>query len=866
MQITTNTTVRTSNDASTLTKFVTQGSVTTTFTEPVLSRRLADGSWAVQHPATIQSQTPAKTGTTAETLRNGMMVNPLWEGDDNAPNFEEGRQAWDGREGTVDSGGTSNANYSLEASSFPLTLNINGISIKGVSKLDETSDRSGWLSSSAAIYCVEDINALPAGDLASPCPMSWTGRTGLQFEPLNIDNFLSSIQTYDVTNHPSRTPYSTLAATLNRFQGMAAFSTSLSGDGYQAFLMNKTGENGNYGQGIIKIQEQMLLGILGNEWTYAQKREAVIFMASTGIHLLQLGSGDSSYFGKMPRGLGGHMQWQQPYVDIAEKCALGLNTSNLQQKVVSNMLLQAFQWTQPMLNEQEPHTDIFKTGFKTTDYLQRSVVATDTSDSLAHTVSVEWSQTNLRDIKRWQRDSMKVLTATDGSVRTNVRNIGTTQALEPPQEGPLVVPVEDATGFDGKTTYFDTTIPWQLGEFAWQGANITQSFDPRIASRVTYMGNNNRWAGWAIAAVAFGVADTQRLPAIRWTEQQVLGYRKMPTEPFESGWAKEFWAEHYDAIFSASSIGKGQFANVPFPFDNDDWYVVAGLSSAEIDINILSEPYDNEGAIIGVEYEVDSSGSWVSIPNYTGPGTYTISVPLSETSYDIALRAKNAIGYNYVKPDKNSLSGPLPIATNFPVPQDVATTAEDLVTTHEVALPSNLQEGNLITIEAFVVTVQPQAPTISGYALVESDGDRLFLFQKTAGASEPLTVTVNLATAGRASYIARRFTNWSEVKGISGIDGILNTRELVDQEGQNKNLWVSVAAASTSDWDVTAAPQGFTGLASQKAGESSSSASRGTLMSAYKTDQTGTVNPGQFTSGYTGDVSLGITYVVRPSA
>lgn len=84
-------------------------------------------------------------------------------------------------------------------------------------------------------------------------------------------------------------------------------------------------------------------------------------------------------------------------------------------------------------------------------------------------------------------------------------------------------------------------------------------------------------------------------------------------------------------------------ATVPSAFVDSDWSVAAGSDHKELDITIATVPNNGGAAITDIEYDVDASGSWVSLGTAT-TGTVTVTMAAGNTSYAIRLRAVNSVG------------------------------------------------------------------------------------------------------------------------------------------------------------------------------------------------------------------------------
>jgi hypothetical protein len=528
-----------------------QGGVTWTFTEPVAARQTVDGAWVVEgSTVSISSVTPAVSGSGA-SLRNGLMVDPLHEEDANHTG-----NGWDGRSVLFDA--------ALEDSNFPLEISAGSVAVKCVSADIENAtdeDRAGYPSETAALYVVSDLSAISAQPVFSPSPIGWTGRSGFDFWPSRHASVVASLPSYAVSTHTSRLPYSTLEPKVNRFQAMAVYhQTALADGGYQAWLTYETGreftEGGdgasNYGQFVMAFQEQAALGMIGDEWTDSQKQIVLIGLASMGVHLLQLGAGangaGTTFYNVFPNGLGGHCQWAQIPMECAILSSAYAPTSELYKYSPSNMLLQAFEFDASLLARLAPHTS----ANEPFDFRERSVIAVDTN-STPNTITVDMTLGG--ETFRMSTSPLKRVISTDDAASTLMADPLNTALLT---ESETLIPVESAAGFSGKTVYFEPTVDFVEGDYAWVTRGWRENFNTfEVDLRTTYSITNNYWGGWVMFALANGLHDAQRLPAIRWTESRAAGWREQ-SEPFQSQWAGQFWAQHAASIFAAT-IGDGGY-------------------------------------------------------------------------------------------------------------------------------------------------------------------------------------------------------------------------------------------------------------------------------------------------------------------
>lgn len=92
-----------------------------------------------------------------------------------------------------------------------------------------------------------------------------------------------------------------------------------------------------------------------------------------------------------------------------------------------------------------------------------------------------------------------------------------------------------------------------------------------------------------------------------------------------------------------SATSGGGAATVPSAFVDADWSVAAGSDHKDLDITIATLPNNGGAAITDIEYDVDASGSWVSLGTAV-TGTTTVTMAAGNTSYAIRLRAVNSVG------------------------------------------------------------------------------------------------------------------------------------------------------------------------------------------------------------------------------
>lgn len=85
-------------------------------------------------------------------------------------------------------------------------------------------------------------------------------------------------------------------------------------------------------------------------------------------------------------------------------------------------------------------------------------------------------------------------------------------------------------------------------------------------------------------------------------------------------------------------------ATAPAQFATGGWSVATGSGPSQVDITVSTLPANNGSALTDVQFDVGSSGVWMSVGGAT-TGTYTVTATGGPgTSQDIRLRAVNAAG------------------------------------------------------------------------------------------------------------------------------------------------------------------------------------------------------------------------------
>ena len=170
-----------------------------------------------------------------------------------------------------------------------------------------------------------------------------------------------------------------------------------------------------------------------------------------------------------------------------------------------------------------------------------------------------------------------------------------------------------------------------------------------------------------------------------------------------------------------------------------------------------------------------------------------------------------------------------------------------------LTMPSSITEGNLLlcVVRNGIGTMS----TPSGWTLLSSsatDGDdTVYIFYKTAGASESSTLTITNSTACLASGVIYEISSWSGTPEHTWNTGNSNDPPNHTPTGGSQTyLWIAVASGERSDnaGDYTAGPSGYSGFIQANTGNSTSDV-HNRIGSAWRSLEASSEDPGTFTTG-----------------
>lgn len=191
-------------------------------------------------------------------------------------------------------------------------------------------------------------------------------------------------------------------------------------------------------------------------------------------------------------------------------------------------------------------------------------------------------------------------------------------------------------------------------------------------------------------------------------------------------------------------------------------------------------------------------------------------------------------------------------------------------TNHTVNLPSGIQEGDRLV--AFFVNDDSDTPTFpAGWSLVSSEviagGDtyRLSIYSKTAGASEPASISVTTPSSELSSAVVYRVSGGGDVSAATIAEQ--NTTNpnppLLGLTGSFPRLWFAVAADGARDQSVSSYPASYTNGVYADSGSGGLSSAHANVAVATRELTAASEDPGTFTMGLT-QPTLVTTVAVSP--
>jgi hypothetical protein len=189
----------------------------------------------------------------------------------------------------------------------------------------------------------------------------------------------------------------------------------------------------------------------------------------------------------------------------------------------------------------------------------------------------------------------------------------------------------------------------------------------------------------------------------------------------------------------------------------------------------------------------------------------------------------------------------------FPVVQSTNTSAESsTTTTHTIALPSGIQEGDLLIFTFREgVGVQPSEP--SGWTRTSSNNTGGFysVFYKTAGASEPSTVEVTTSLTISSSHISYRISGWEDIE-LTISNNTVRPPSLTASWGADDNLWIAGTSTRRGNREFTDPPSNYSNLLTISTDPSATTTGNSVSATAQRNLNTATEHPGEFTMGSSG--------------
>lgn len=255
-------------------------------------------------------------------------------------------------------------------------------------------------------------------------------------------------------------------------------------------------------------------------------------------------------------------------------------------------------------------------------------------------------------------------------------------------------------------------------------------------------------------------------------------------------------------VSSASTAVIAAGITSPDAFVDANWSVATG-DDRQLDITIASLPADNGTAITDVEYELDASGIWASLPGYAGPGTYAIIVADPNTSYDVRLRAVN--GHTGVAGNtETAISGDVPViisstpannATDIAIGANITITFDQPIQFGDTAIVLRENNGGWADLEIFTVS-GPGSNVGTGPGSVSISGNTLTI-EPTADLATSREYAIQISSTAIDSRLGNPFAGISDDTTLSftTVSGVFDPAALFS--GGREGFWLDFTDTST---------------------------------------------------------------------
>lgn len=735
---------------------------------------LSDGMAYVVAPAgvTLAQPTPLQTVDGANVI-NGAMVNPVVTSD----------QGWDQRMALYNAGLTHTA--------WPRACAVGDIIVKNISRTPITNVRNGTVDYAALIV----LASAPTAGQEAPAAIGWVGRPTPT--PVTLTRSLASVVLPD--GHadliPAGAAMPTYANLMAGADKMAPHCWRASVDTYEQWLPS-LGTLQNYGENLAGVTDCLLIGISHAAYTYTERLAMARVLLRHGIQW-----GDTAIgLGSWPTANGGHYQGHLGPIAFALWCRGRESEIPGLLSLIPGNYAQAFPLTPAVLEKAAPH-DLAN---YPADYRRRTISAR--SGSL---ITVPWLTGDTADVRfqsmlltkagvtapvlDWVSDAAPNLTFNIGT-----ETGGTFAASDVIYFAPPVTRTN--AEFDFSITGGGDLNSWMQSPGAKYRSNIGWHGLPLGLAALRILPPD-----WYPIYGYMSMAMQANIPAVGFDYPAPTG--GVPITGSGASLRADLWNTHAATLLARTMAitGKPRFMTASM------WSVaVPGGVNNALDVTISSLPANGGATITGIEYTINSGGTWTALGATSG----TVRVTgLAASATTMALRAVNANGGSADRSDYKTATptGAAPVS-NISVVGTATGTTTATMPTHAA--------GDLILLYVFD-DGSPAIPTLpGGYTTITSAGSSNcanILAYKVAASSSETVGTVGGGVDSLIVAVVRGHAGIGSNAKAEGASGTTVNYPTVAMTQTNGTSWVfGFGATRAGDSAIETAPSGLTNRTSVK--------------------------------------------------
>lgn len=239
------------------------------------------------------------SGTDLNRGKNGYQKDPV----------RGSNQRWDGR---------ANLSFAAPTETFPLRMTPGSVFVKAVSRDNVTTSTSDTRDGVVLSYAQIDCVAAAPGPNRFSSPAIWPTPASRPLIEMDVDAIYATLPSYSTAGHSTVT-WADVAFFIDKHEPtFGKIDSSLGGNGYESTVPWRFGAGSavrNYGRDIMDIMSGLALGLIGDNWSAAEKKAAIKRVVQLGSHWYWGFKGTSGT--RTPDG--GHFQFHQMVMLLALK-------------------------------------------------------------------------------------------------------------------------------------------------------------------------------------------------------------------------------------------------------------------------------------------------------------------------------------------------------------------------------------------------------------------------------------------------------------------------------------------------------------------------------------------------------------------